>query len=101
VIHSSVLSDIENDKESKTVTLEQVAAVAAVDPQHRGKLWLAWGEAEDATLRPPHEAVVGSVPLRAYTSEEDAQAIRDAEELARVRKTAKSGRKRPGARRPK
>lgn len=44
VIHPSELSDIENDKPSKAVTIEHVAAVAAVDPKRRGKLWLGWGE---------------------------------------------------------
>jgi hypothetical protein len=51
VIHPSVLSEIENDKATKTVTLDQIAAVASVDPLRRGKLWLAWGEAEDSARR--------------------------------------------------
>lgn len=32
-------------------TLQDVAVYAAVDPSHRGKLWLAWGETQDTSMR--------------------------------------------------
>jgi hypothetical protein len=47
--YGSEFSLIERD--AKALTLDDVAVIAAVDPHHRGKLWLAWGEATDSTLQ--------------------------------------------------
>lgn len=46
---SSVISRIENGE--RKLTLADVERIAAVDPERRGKLWLAWGEREDASMR--------------------------------------------------
>jgi hypothetical protein len=32
-------------------TLQDIAVYAALDPRNRGKLWLAWGEAVDSSIR--------------------------------------------------
>lgn len=45
----SVLSRLENGGQQATV--DDIAVFAAVDPKGRGKLWLAWGEKDDPTLR--------------------------------------------------
>lgn len=41
------ISNIEQGK--KPLTLEDVATIASVDPLQRGKLWLGWGETQEAT----------------------------------------------------
>lgn len=87
VIHPSVLSEIENDKASKTVTLEQIAAVAAVDPKHRGKLWLAWDE--------PEQGAITDEEIERLRAERDA-AVAESERLL-----ATAGDRRRPARRPK
>lgn len=46
----SALSRLETG--GQTATLEDIAVFARVDPKRRGKLWVAWGETEDAELRP-------------------------------------------------
>jgi transcriptional regulator with XRE-family HTH domain len=56
----SVLSRLENG--GQQATFDDIAVYATVDPLHRGKLWLAWGEADDATLEKPH---VRDIPLEA------------------------------------
>jgi transcriptional regulator with XRE-family HTH domain len=58
----SRVSRLENDRQ--VATLEDVAIYADVDPLHRGKLWVGWCEAVDATLRVP------APPLREYFGEE-------------------------------
>lgn len=37
----------------KRLMLDDIVAIAAVDPGRRGKLWLAWGETTDATMGAP------------------------------------------------
>lgn len=36
---------------SQRASLEDIAIYAAIDPKHRGKLWLAWDETKDVTMR--------------------------------------------------
>ena len=43
---ASTISDIETGK--RRVTLEDVATIAATDPLHRGREWLAWGTVSGA-----------------------------------------------------
>lgn len=58
--NSSTISKIEN--EGRRVTLEDVARIALVDPRHRGREWLAWGEVQptltglDRRVRPDPDA---------------------------------------------
>jgi transcriptional regulator with XRE-family HTH domain len=47
----STLSKLESGPQAPS--FDDIAVFAAVDPEGRGKLWLAWGETADATLRPP------------------------------------------------
>ena len=47
----STLSRLESGRQE--ATFDDVAVFAALDPQHRGKLWLGWGETTDLTLRQP------------------------------------------------
>jgi hypothetical protein len=51
------------ERGAKALTLDDVAVIAAVDPQHRGKLWLAWGEAIDSTLHRPDRAPTAAEAL--------------------------------------
>jgi transcriptional regulator with XRE-family HTH domain len=45
----SLLSRLENGLQ--VPSFDDIAVYASIDPERRGKLWLAWGEAEDATLK--------------------------------------------------
>lgn len=40
------------EKNEKRLTLDDVAAIAALDPERRGKYWLAWGSDADETMLP-------------------------------------------------
>lgn len=80
------------ETEVQKADFDDIAIYAAIDPLHRGKLWLVWGEAVDATLRPP-----AAPPLRDYFGEEVVAAnatLRAAEkkEAARKRSGRKGGR---------
>jgi hypothetical protein len=88
-LHASELSEIENDKPSKAVTLEHAEAVASVDPKRRGKLWLAWGESQDATM--------GDVPLARNVP----VSKRAVETIRRGQAAAKPAKKAAGQRRPR
>lgn len=46
----SAISRLENG--DRAASLEDIDAIAAVDPLRRGKLWLAWGEEQDSTTGP-------------------------------------------------
>ena len=48
VYYGPDFSNVERNK--KPLTLEDVAVIASVDPERRGKLWLGWGEAQDGTM---------------------------------------------------
>ena len=37
----------------RAVSLDDLTVVAFVDPDHRGRLWLGWGESRDSTLTTP------------------------------------------------
>lgn len=43
-----MVSKMENG--GRTIFIEDVAVVASIDPQRRGKLWLAWNETVDPTM---------------------------------------------------
>jgi transcriptional regulator with XRE-family HTH domain len=59
--HTSRISDIENDKSKPG--LEEVEALAAVDPLKRGPSWLAgWGEPQMREAPPAAEPVVRQDP---------------------------------------
>lgn len=46
-IHASELSRLETGK--RNPLLQDIEAIAEVDPEHRGRAWLAWGaDAEDS-----------------------------------------------------
>lgn len=45
-----MVSKMENG--GRTIFIEDVAVLALVDPQSRGKLWLGWGEERDSSLAP-------------------------------------------------
>jgi hypothetical protein len=49
--HPSRLSDIENDKSPPSI--EEIRRIAAVDPGHRGRAWLAWGIADEGKSEAP------------------------------------------------
>ena len=49
----STLSRLESGRQAPT--FDDVAVWAEIDPEGRGKLWLAWEEAVDATLARPKE----------------------------------------------
>jgi hypothetical protein len=49
VYNQSVVNRLEGENQKPTP--QDIAVYAHVDPQGRGKLWLAWGEQVDATLR--------------------------------------------------
>lgn len=46
----SAISRLENG--DRLASLEDIEAIAAVDPLRRGKLWLAWGEDQDSAKEP-------------------------------------------------
>lgn len=51
VYGASVINRFENEGQSPT--LKDIAVYATLDREHRGKLWLGWGERVDATVRAP------------------------------------------------
>lgn len=52
--NQSAISKLENGPNK--VLLTDVAVYAGIDPQKRGKLWLAWGSAVDETMEPKEPA---------------------------------------------
>lgn len=93
----SAISRSENG--GRKLSLDDVRAFAMVDPQHRGKLWLAWGENADATMasNPPGEVPIATnVPLHPAALEalRHARGAAAAEHPEPKRKTA-GGRSRP------
>jgi transcriptional regulator with XRE-family HTH domain len=57
----STLSKLESG--TQAATFDDIAVFAGVDPKGRGKLWLAWGEAEDATVK--RSARARDIPVEA------------------------------------
>jgi hypothetical protein len=39
---------------AQRASLDDIAIYALLDPKRRGKLWLAWNEAEDSAMARPH-----------------------------------------------
>jgi transcriptional regulator with XRE-family HTH domain len=80
----STLSKLETG--AQDVSFDDVAVFAAVDPLHRGKLWLGWGEAVDATRNPARDAEAVARPDprldRPVTRAEAAGVKRQAEKAA-------------------
>src|SRR4051812_46961163 len=37
---------------ARDLSTDDTVVVAAIDPERRGKLWLAWGEERDSAIRP-------------------------------------------------
>ena len=37
----------------RRVSFDEITLIASADPQHRGRVWLAWGESRDSTLNVP------------------------------------------------
>lgn len=70
---SSVISRIENGE--RKLSLTDVEALAAIDPHRRGKLWLAWGEVEDATMadQPPASGMLTDAEVAAAIARSTAE----------------------------
>lgn len=60
VYDNTIVSKLENG--ARALTLDDAVIVAAVDPQQRGRFWLAWDEdANEATARTPRRIYGGRV----------------------------------------
>lgn len=68
---SSIISRMESGE--RKLSLADITALAAVDPERRGKLWVGWGEeADEARAQPP---ATGDVIRVADRSDEAARDV--------------------------